>query len=77
MRRGEATAPRGRIFEPTSGDLTTADSSSPGISATRLPRQPQAKAYEEVNADHGGLVQLVLPDVLAFFDLAFVDHAGR
>jgi hypothetical protein len=24
--------------------------------------------YEEVNADHGGMVPLVLPDVFAFFD---------
>ena len=24
--------------------------------------------YEEVNADHGGMVKLVLPDVFAFFD---------
>jgi hypothetical protein len=24
--------------------------------------------YEEVNADHGGMIQLVLPDIFDFFE---------
>jgi hypothetical protein len=26
--------------------------------------------YEEVNADHGGMIPLVLPDIFEFFDRA-------
>jgi len=55
--------------------LVTEGTQAPSLDASRLLRdwlveQGFDAEYEEVNADHGGMVPLVLPDVFDFFDRA-------
>ena len=55
--------------------LVTEGTQAPSMDASRLLRGWLAEQgfdaeYEEVNADHGGMVPLVLPDVFDFFDRA-------
>jgi poly(3-hydroxybutyrate) depolymerase len=53
--------------------LITEGTQAPSLSASRVLRdwmsaQNMKLRYKEVNADHGGMVSMVLPDVLNFFD---------
>ncbi|HEX7508642.1 MAG TPA: alpha/beta hydrolase-fold protein [Polyangia bacterium] len=55
--------------------FVTEGTQAPSVDASRLLRDWLIKnsfkaEYEEVNADHGGMIKLVLPDVFDFFDRA-------
>jgi hypothetical protein len=55
------------------GIFVTEGTQAPSLSASRLLRDwlktnGFKSEYEEVNADHPGMVKLVLPDVFDFFD---------
>ena len=55
--------------------FVTEGTQAPSVDASRVLRDWLKKngfkaEYEEVNADHGGMIKLVLPDVFDFFDRA-------